>query len=61
MSYWIHEMKYPEIEEYLEGNDIVLIPVGSTEQHGPHLPLMVDAIEAIDVTAGVVERAKASM
>ena len=58
MSYWIHEMKYPEIEEYLEDNDIVLIPVGSTEQHGPHLPLMVDAIEAIDVTAGVVERAK---
>jgi creatinine amidohydrolase len=56
MTYWIHEMKYQEIEEYLKKNDIVLIPVGSTEQHGPHLPLMMDTIEAIDVTAGVIEK-----
>ena len=58
MSYWIHEMKFHEIEEYLERDDIVLVPVGTTEQHGPHLPLMVDAIQAIDVTAGVIERAR---
>lgn len=33
--------------EYAENNDRVLIlPIGSTEQHGPHLPLSVDTIIA---------------
>jgi creatinine amidohydrolase len=29
-----------------EGVDMVLFPVGSTEQHGPHLPLNVDTLSA---------------
>ena len=57
MSRWIHEMKWPEVAEYLESNDTVLIPVGSTEQHGAHMAMMTDAAEAIDVAQAVADRA----
>jgi creatinine amidohydrolase len=35
-------MTNPELEEFLKKNDTVLIPTGSTEQHGPHSPLGTD-------------------
>ncbi len=36
----------PELKKLAEDNAIVLIPTGSTEQHGPHLPVGCDAILA---------------
>ena len=36
----------PEIARLAENSAIVLIPTGSTEQHGPHLPVGTDAILA---------------
>lgn len=40
----LEHLTWPEIELGLtRGTDSVVIPVGSVEQHGPHLPLMVDA------------------
>jgi mycofactocin system creatininase family protein len=35
------------------GSGLVLVPVGSIEQHGPHLPLDTDTTIAIAVTQGV--------
>ncbi|MDP3966734.1 MAG: mycofactocin biosynthesis peptidyl-dipeptidase MftE [Nocardioides sp.] len=35
---------------------VVLVPVGSVEQHGPHLPLETDTIIATAVAAGAAER-----
>jgi len=35
------------------GMDMVILPVGSTEQHGPHLPLMVDTLFAEQVALAV--------
>ncbi|MHB1217389.1 MAG: creatininase family protein [Alphaproteobacteria bacterium] len=35
------------------GRTVAVLPVGATEQHGPHLPLSVDA----DIASAVVERA----
>lgn len=32
-------MTWPEIEKVLPELDVVLLPVGSVEQHGPHLPV----------------------
>jgi creatinine amidohydrolase len=40
---WIQELRWPEIEAYLENDDVALIPIGATEQHGRHLPLLVDS------------------
>jgi mycofactocin precursor peptide peptidase len=38
------------------GADLVLVPVGSIEQHGPHLPLDTDTVIAEAVTRGVAGR-----
>lgn len=35
---------------------VVVVPVGSTEQHGPHLPLDTDSVIATAVAKGAVER-----
>jgi creatinine amidohydrolase len=56
VTYWLHELRRPQVEDYLAGNDIVLLPIGSVEQHGRHLPLMTDAAQAIAVAEGVAAR-----
>lgn len=38
------------------GARLVLVPVGSTEQHGPHLPLETDTLIATAVAEGVARR-----
>lgn len=41
----------------LDGGDpLVLVPVGSTEQHGPHLPLATDTVIARAVARAVCDR-----
>ncbi|MFB6143600.1 MAG: creatininase family protein [Halorientalis sp.] len=37
---------WPELGEYFADESLALVPVGSTEQHGPHLPEATDAIIA---------------
>ena len=36
---FLGEMTSPEVERFLVDHDTVIVPVGSTEQHGPHGPL----------------------
>lgn len=38
-----------------EGSDLVLVPVGSIEQHGPHLPLETDTLIAVAVAEALAE------
>jgi creatinine amidohydrolase len=47
---FLGEMTSPEVEAFLgAGHDTVIVPVGSTEQHGPHGPLLTDAIVPTEV------------
>lgn len=39
---WLHELRWPEVEAYLARDDVALVPIGATEQHGRHLPMLVD-------------------
>src|SRR5207247_6496555 len=43
-SVFMAELSNRHVEEYLQQNDLVLVPVGSTEQHGPHSPLSTDVL-----------------
>ena len=52
---WMHELPWTAIEAYLEADDIALIPIGATEQHGPHLPLMVDTGWAMAMAEAAAE------
>jgi creatinine amidohydrolase/Fe(II)-dependent formamide hydrolase-like protein len=40
------ELTWPEAKDRFQQVDIALLPVGSVEQHGPHLPLDTDAFDA---------------
>ena len=42
----IEFMTRTEVEEHLVKNPVMILPVGSTEQHGFHLPLGTDTILA---------------
>lgn len=44
--YLLGSLSWPQARERFKNVDLVLLPVGSIEQHGPHLPLDVDAYDA---------------
>ncbi|MCP5103001.1 MAG: creatininase family protein [bacterium] len=46
----LQEMSWLDVQNYLKTNDMVIIPLGSTEQHGPHMPLGTDFYEALEVS-----------
>jgi creatinine amidohydrolase len=52
----LQKMCWPDVQEYLETCDMVIIPIGSTEQHGPHLPLGTDYYEALAISKLVSAR-----
>ena len=49
------ELSWPEARDHLQEVDIALLPVGSIEQHGPHLPLDTDAYDANYLALRVAE------
>ncbi|WP_418284073.1 creatininase family protein [Halorubrum sp. DTA46] len=55
----VAEMTWREIDAALDRTRTLLIPVGSTEQHGHHLPLGVDALMPEAIGERVVERTPA--
>ncbi len=47
---FLGEMTSPEVERFLAaGHDTVIVPTGSTEQHGPHGPLLTDVLVPTEV------------
>jgi creatinine amidohydrolase len=53
---WNHAyLSYVDIQEYLKTKDTILIPIASTEQHGPHLPLYTDTITAVEISERISE------
>lgn len=52
----LQEMCWPDVQEYLKTCDMVIIPIGSTEQHGPHMPLGTDYYEALELSKLVSAR-----
>ena len=46
--YW-EQLRSPQLKSLADVNAIVVVPVGSMEQHGLHLPVKVDALLATEV------------
>ena len=55
-DFLLAEMTWPMAGKTLEAVDVALLPVGSLEQHGPHLPLDVDAYDAYHLCCEVAAR-----
>jgi len=52
----LHELSWSEAKEYLKKNDIVILPVGSNEQHGPANPLGTDHLIAKSIAEETAKR-----
>ncbi|EMA21443.1 creatininase family protein [Haloarcula amylolytica] len=39
---YLADENWPDLGDYFETESLALVPLGSTEQHGPHLPLATD-------------------
>jgi creatinine amidohydrolase len=50
------EMTWPELAAAIKNRAMVLVALGSTEQHGPHLPLGTDAMQAAELMRRIVAR-----
>jgi creatinine amidohydrolase len=55
-SRYFAELTQPEIAAQLRRNPFVILPCGSVEQHGPHLPTGTDTFAAIVIAHAVAER-----
>jgi creatinine amidohydrolase len=54
---WWQQFKRPELVEYAKKvSDIAMLPLGSIEQHGEHLPTGEDSFHAIGIAERVAER-----
>jgi creatinine amidohydrolase/Fe(II)-dependent formamide hydrolase-like protein len=52
----IGELTFQEVASSLRATSILCLPIGSMEQHGPHLPLNTDTVLAEAFTRRIVER-----
>lgn len=51
------ELTWPEVTEAVAaGATTVILPLGATEQHGPHLPLGTDTVRAVALAERLAER-----
>jgi creatinine amidohydrolase len=53
------DLPWPRVKQLAQSNAVALLPVGSTEAHGPHLPLSVDVRIADEVCRRLGQRISA--
>ena len=57
MGHWLQEMSWPGAEEAIRAaKGVVIVPVGSVEQHSLHLPLGTDSYVAITLAEDAAEK-----
>ena len=54
---YIADETWPGLGDYFEEESLALVPLGSTEQHGPHLPLATDHLIAEGLAREAADRA----
>jgi len=52
----LQEMTWTDVRDYAKKCDMVIIPLGSTEQHGPHMPLGTDYYESLGISKMISAR-----
>jgi len=55
-KYRYEEFTWPEIRDAVAQNRVAVLPVGTVEQHGPHLPLVTDVLTASEMSRLAVEQ-----
>jgi len=55
-KYRYEEFTWPEIRVAVAERRVAVLPVGTVEQHGPHLPLVTDVLTATEMSRRAVEK-----
>lgn len=55
MSFLFRDQSWVQLQEHLEKQSLLILPVGTTEEHGPHLPVDTDARIAEAYGQGLAE------
>lgn len=50
------ELTFQDVSRRLSAHSVLILPIGSIEQHGPHLPLNTDVVIAEALSAAIVKR-----
>ncbi|AGN02488.1 creatinine amidohydrolase [Salinarchaeum sp. Harcht-Bsk1] len=53
---YLGDEAWPDLGSYFEAHSLAIVPLGSTEQHGPHLPLATDHLIAEGFAREAAER-----
>ncbi|MEU4590780.1 MULTISPECIES: creatininase family protein [Micromonospora] len=56
MNRWYGSLSAPETATQLTERSVLCLPIGSYEQHGPHLPLHTDTVIATQFTNRLIDR-----
>ncbi len=54
---YLADKTWPELGDYVAEESVAVVPLGSTEQHGPHLPLATDHLIAEALAREAADRA----
>jgi len=49
------DLTWPDVRAFADAGALLVVPLGSTEQHGPHLPLSTDSDIAAALCAGLAD------
>jgi creatinine amidohydrolase len=55
----LQDMKWKDVQEELKQTSVALVPIGSTEQHGYHMPMGSDTYCAFEIARRTAEKEKA--
>src|SRR5512134_2673364 len=53
---FLPHMTWPDVRDLLTRTDMVIVPVGSMEQHGLHLPMGTDTINGLERAKLIAQR-----
>jgi creatinine amidohydrolase len=60
-EYRYEKLTWPEINDAIDMGKVCVVPCGSVEQHGPHLPLDVDIVCPLGIASGAGREIPAKM
>ena len=55
LSWDLGNLTFTDINTYLAKKDLIIVPMASLEQHGPHLPLYTDTVTSVEMSKRVAE------
>ena len=56
MSYHFADQSWPQPEQAIAQNTLIILPIAQTAEHGRHLPVSTDAVIAREIASSVAER-----